>query len=94
MFPIELIVKGIKYIPFIIYQIFISINTLRLGKNLNNNNILIFATIVSFIMISAIFEPDFGSFIRHESALTLLLLEINVINETMKNKNNALNEVK
>ena len=38
------------------------------------------------MMISIIFEPDFGSFIRHESALTLLLLEMNVINENIKIK--------
>lgn len=86
MLPIELILKGVKYIPFVIYQLFITINLLNLGKKLTNNNILIFATIVSFIMISAIFEPDFGSFIRHESTLTLLLLEMNVINEARKNK--------
>ena len=30
-------------------------------------------------MISIIFEPDFGSFIRHESAMVLFLLEINCI---------------
>nr|WP_288305904.1 hypothetical protein [uncultured Romboutsia sp.] len=86
MFPIELITKGIKYIPFIIYQLFITTNILNLGKKLSRNNILIFATIVSFMMISIIFEPDFGSFIRHESALTLLLLEMNVINENIKNQ--------
>lgn len=86
MFPIELITKGIKYIPFIIYQLFITTNILNLGKKLSRNNILIFATIVSFMMTSIIFEPDFGSFIRHESALTLLLLEMNVINENIKNQ--------
>ncbi len=86
MIPIELITKGIKYIPFIIYQIFITINILNLGKNLSSNNILIFITIVSFMMISIIFEPDFGSFIRHESTLTLLILEMNVTNQNIKNQ--------
>lgn len=91
MFPIELITKGIKYIPFIIYQFFVTINIFNLGKKLDNNNILLFAINLSFIMISTIFEPDFGSLIRHESALTLLILQTSIINENMKIKDNVSN---
>lgn len=80
MLPFELIIKSFKYIPFVIYQLFITINILNLSKKLNDNNILVFAIIVSFMMISIIFEPDFGSFIKHESSLILLLLEMNLLN--------------
>lgn len=79
MVPIELLKKGLKYIPFIIYQLYITNNLLKIDKKINQENVLIILSIISFLMISIIFEPDFGSFIRHESAMVLFLLEINCI---------------
>lgn len=79
MFPLELIKKGVKYLPFIIYQLFITWNLFKVSRKINQKNILILLSIISFLMISIIFEPDFGSFIRHESAMVLFLLEINCI---------------
>lgn len=73
--PIELIFKGIKYIPFIIFQIFLTINLMLGIKYLNEDNKILFFIIISFIMMSAIFEPDFGSYIRHESTMFLLFVE-------------------
>lgn len=73
--PIELILKGGKYIPFIIFQIYIGYQILIMSRNLNEKNILWYAVILSFIMVSVIFEPDFGSFIRHESTLVLIMIE-------------------
>lgn len=86
MFPIELLFKGIKYIPFIIYQLFITYSLFKTSKKINYNNILTIITIISFIMISIIFEPDFGSFIRHESALILFLIEVRLIGDTKEDK--------
>lgn len=40
LFPIELIFKGIKYIPFIIYQCYIIINILHSFKKIENRNCL------------------------------------------------------
>lgn len=80
MIPIELFAKGVKYIPFIIYQIFVTYNIFKMSSKINDNNIMWLITVISFMMVSIIFEPDFGSFIRHESALILLLLQINVFN--------------
>lgn len=81
MLPIELLFKGIKYVPFIIYQVYITKEILKSIKSINNKNILYIATVLSYFMISFIFEPDFGSFIRHESAIFLILLEITKINK-------------
>lgn len=86
LFPIELLFKGIKYIPFIVYQLFITYSLFKTSKKINNNNILTIITVISFIMISIIFEPDFGSFIRHESALILFLIEISLIGDSKRSK--------
>ena len=80
LFPIELFLKGPKQIIFAIYQIYISVNILKSIKKINDNNCLWIITAISFLMISIIFEPDFGSFVRHESAFLLILLEIIKIN--------------
>lgn len=84
LFPIELITKGIKYIPFIFYQLFITFTLFKTSNKLNDKNIMWLITFVSFIMISVIFEPDFGSFIRHESALFLIMFEMNKIIDEQK----------
>lgn len=90
--PIELIFKGIKYIPFILFQLYITYQISVMSRNLNEKNILWYSIVLSFVMISTIFEPDFGSFIRHESALMLVLLKIIEYNE--KDKAERLNIVK
>lgn len=80
MIPIELLGKGIKYTPFILYQLLISYNVLKYSKKINDKNIMVLIAVISYFMISIIFEPDFGSFIRHESSMFLVLLEMFVIN--------------
>lgn len=79
LFPIELIIKGLKYIPFIVYQLFITYTILKSSSKLNDKNIMWLITVISYIMVSVIFEPDFGSFIRHESSMFLILFEMNKI---------------
>jgi hypothetical protein len=92
MVPVELLLKSIKYIPFIVYQIFITYQIIKSFTKINDNSILWIITTISFMMISVIFEPDFGSFIRHESALILILLELTNINyDKMEMNNNEKN---
>jgi hypothetical protein len=92
MVPVELLLKSIKYIPFIVYQIFITYQIIKSCTKINDNSILWIITTISFMMISVIFEPDFGSFIRHESALILILLELTNINyDKMEMNNNEKN---
>lgn len=84
MFPIELITVGIKYLPFIVYQIYITLNIIKSIKNVNKENILTVIIIVSYEMVAIIFEPDFGSFIRHQTALFLFLVDLILINENAR----------
>lgn len=81
LFPVELIMKGIQYIPFIFYQLYITFILFKSSVKLSEKNIMWLITFISFIMISVIFEPDFGSFIRHESALFLIIFEMNEITD-------------
>ena len=78
LFPLELILKGVKYIPFIIYQIYFTITVLLKTKNEKdvryNNSFL--AIIIAYILVSNLFEPDFGSVIRHEVSLYFIFLEV------------------
>lgn len=86
MFPIELVFKGIQYIPFIVYQIYISITLLNLIKRISNKNIVLISTYLSFFMVSVIFEPDFGSFIRHETTAILIIIEMAHYKKEINNK--------
>lgn len=61
LFPIELIFKSFKYLPYIIFQLWETKKVVFSLKRPTNLKILFY----SFILISGIFEPDFGSFLRH-----------------------------
>ncbi len=89
LFPIELLFNdfgNIKYILFIIYQLMITVVIIKDFKKINNSNVLWIITIISYIMVSVLFEPDFGSFIRHESCTFLILLELFAICFNHQNK--------
>lgn len=77
VFPIELLLMGPKYAPYILYQIFMSYFLIKNIKSLKQNtgvkNIVIYLYI-GFILGSAAFEPDFGSWVRHEAILFPLIL--------------------
>lgn len=71
MFPIELLIKSPGYFPFVVYQIFILIYWIRAIKNIktiNNQGFLALICFSSYIFGSFSFEPDFGSWVRHEAA--------------------------
>lgn len=84
LFPFELLIKSLKYSPFVIYQLLITSNLLKFKGNINNNNIVLLIIIISFFMTSAIFEPDFGSFIRHESTMFLIFLHMFLLEKDRK----------
>lgn len=88
LFPIELILKGIKYIPFIVYQIYFSVNIIKKLKEKDTvyNNKLFFSIIIAYILTSNLYEPDFGSLIRHETALMLIIFDILIKSEKKINK--------
>lgn len=68
--PLELLPMGPKYWLFVVYQFIITIFVVQALKNLNRNsknvNLALFVYL-GFLLGSATFEPDFGSWVRHES---------------------------
>ncbi|WP_164515808.1 hypothetical protein [Bifidobacterium dolichotidis] len=74
MIPIELLFRGVSYIPFIIFQILITVFYLRIivafvmKPYIKTEYILSFEVFTAFLLVSFFFEPDFGSWVRHEMA--------------------------
>lgn len=85
LFPLELLVKGYKYVPFVIFQLFFTIILLKNIFRISKEKSLFLFIVMAFVMVSIIYEPDFGSIIRHESVLMLFILEL--INERKENIN-------
>lgn len=75
--PIELVKMGPKYILYFGYQLLITIFLFRTMLNLKDNpkkiNYALYI-FLGFLLASAYFEPDFGSWVRHESTVFPLLL--------------------
>ena len=76
MFPIELIAKGVQYVPFIVLQLcwtgllchaVWSASHGKWKENWPEKRLL--AVTVAWYLVAFLFEPDFGSFIRHQAAI-------------------------
>ena len=81
LFPIELIVKGIKYIPFIVYQMYITAKMIIIlskvkQREMEIKSTLLISVFISYLLVATLHEPDFGSFIRHESALAFIMFDL------------------
>lgn len=71
MVPVEMIFKSPVYAPFFAYQVFVVVYLFRALKNLNKLNDQLFLSLVCFMAYlfgSFVFEPDFGSWLRHEAS--------------------------
>lgn len=71
MVPLELIPKGVFYLPFVIYQLFILyylIRSYQKIRELSPEHLLALSVFTAYILGSFLFEPDFGSWVRHEAA--------------------------
>lgn len=83
MIPIELALRGVYYWPFFIFQLMITLYMVHLIRQLNriNEPVLFLALCVylGYALASFIFEPDFGSWVRHETA-TFPVLHLLVLN--------------
>ncbi len=100
LFPVELIPMGIKYWPYVFYQIILSYflikNILHIKENNKSQNLALYLYI-AFLLASATFEPDFGSWVRHEAAIfPILMIITNIIipTEGEKNESNCKNNKK
>lgn len=87
LFPIELLSKGLYYYPFFIFQIICSIGIIKCVlkyKDLDESMKLALYVMLAYIIVAILFEPDFGSFVRHEAAtfsILFMLLTYNSITE-------------
>lgn len=80
LFPIELLRLGIKYFPYVLYQLTISLNIINAminkKKNDEEQNLALYIYL-GFLLASGTFEPDFGSWVRHEAVCFPIFLIIN-----------------
>ena len=87
LFPFELLFKSFYYVPFIIYQLMITIVYFKSTKKININNILLVSLLTGYNLGAFVFEPDFGSVIRHESVLFIFYLDLFIINRKRRISN-------
>ena len=95
MFPIELVTIGVFYLPFFAFQIFMLFYLIRGIKRmdeLDDKSFIALCVFIAYYLGSVLFEPDFGSFVRHETA-TFPVIMLMVFNETMYNEK-AFKEIK
>ena len=79
MFPIELLPLGIKYFPYVLYQLLVSyflIDSFSNIKKTSKSRKIAIYMFIAFLLASATFEPDFGSWIRHEASTFPIFLII------------------
>lgn len=85
-FPVELLFKGIQYVPFIIYQIFLTINMYKLVKRSNKKNYIMVSLLLAYWLTLAASESDFGTLVRHQSILLFFYLDMLKINKGEENE--------
>ncbi|MDY5367341.1 hypothetical protein [Bifidobacterium sp.] len=87
MIPVELAMRGAYYLPFFCFQVMITVYVVNLLRQINkiNEPVLFLALCVylGYALASFIFEPDFGSWTRHEAA-TFPVLHLLVLNSYQK----------
>ena len=80
LFPVELFRLGAKYYVYIIAQIIISFFYLRAFRTLNctgNRSVFAMVLFTGFLMMSAVHEIEFGSWIRHEISAVPIFVMMN-----------------
>ena len=85
MFPFELVQIGAFYVPFFAFQVFLLFYLVRGIKymdELDDKSFIGLCIYLAYFLGSVLFEPDFGSFVRHEAA-TLPVIILMVFNPTM-----------
>ena len=87
MFPVELALRGAYYLPFFAFQLMVTFYMFNLMRQISSINepvlFLALCIFVGYALASFIFEPDFGSWTRHESA-TFPVLHLLVLNHYQK----------
>lgn len=71
LFPVELVSGGVFYLPFLVFQVLLlyyMYKNIKEVHQISDNNVIALSVFIAFFMGSVLFEPDFGSFARHEAA--------------------------
>ena len=72
MIPFELAVKGVQYLPFCLFQVAVTVYLVHLFGKLDeiedDTQFLAISIFLGYVLASVLFEPDFGSWVRHEAA--------------------------
>lgn len=81
MIPVELLVKSSRYLPFVLFQLLITGEWVAAGfdrkLHFGNRSTGALLLLTAFFCVSFLFEPDFGSWAKHESTcITLICLLI------------------
>lgn len=76
LFPFELVVMGIKYLPFFIYQIYLTINIIKGMKKLNKESCLNISIVIGYWLMLFASESDFGTLVRHQAILLPFYLDL------------------
>lgn len=72
MIPMELFMRGVGYLPFLVFQLALTWYMAQLMRKIRNidddKQFIALAIFMGYILASFMFEPDFGSWLRHESS--------------------------
>lgn len=91
LFPVELLFMGVKYIPFFIYQLYLTIHIIKNIKNSDKNNLLNLSIVLGYWLMLFASESDFGTLVRHQAILLPFYLDI-IKENSMKKRGAKKNE--
>lgn len=72
LFPFELLIKNIKYFPYVFFQLWFTKKLYDWRFKKNYKVYLLY----SFIIVSGFFEPDYGSFLRHTVPYYIFIINL------------------
>lgn len=75
LLPLNLLAVSLTYAPFVLAQLFLSWRTwLALRRPASPVHAMAGAAVLAFTVVSALYEPDFGSYFRHKVGVMLFML--------------------
>ncbi|MGO4702080.1 hypothetical protein [Dyella sp. 2RAB6] len=87
LLPLNLLLVSPAYAPFIALQILLTARLWRVWRHpCSSMQALAASAVLSFSMVAALFEPDFGSYFRHKVGILLFMLMLVVRFEWHRDK--------
>lgn len=91
--PVELMPKGLKYILFALYQFSVVFIILKAIRKNDSRNYLTLSVVIGYFLASVTFEPDFGSVVRHESTMFLIILLLEKYESVFKSQEEVIRKI-